>query len=374
MSQTNPGKFKILIVDDNPKNIQVVGNLLSREGYPTAFALGGEQALDMVKNDRFDLILLDVMMPETDGFDVCERLKKEEKTKAIPIIFLTAKTDADSIVKGFDTGAYDYVAKPFISRELLARVRTQLYLKSLNDELTDRYEKIKRLESARETLTSMIVHDLRNPLTVVMSGAELLGITGAVSNDPAASETLRLISNASRIMLDMTIALLDVAKFEAGEMVLKMEEAPLRDTVEKVMETLRYSLDEKKLSLHVDLAEELPPLRADREVLRRILVNILGNAIRFAPWESGLTLSAALEGADVRLMISDEGPGIPEEYHDKIFDKFSQVEMHQSRKKYSTGLGLTFCKMAVEAHGGCIGVESELGKGSRFWMTLPLVP
>ncbi len=372
MSQTDPGKFKILIVDDNPKNIQVVGNLLSREGYPTAFALGGEQALDMAKNDRFDLILLDVMMPETDGFEVCERLKNEESTKAIPVIFLTAKTDADSIAKGFESGAYDYVAKPFISRELLARVRTQLHLKSASDELNHRYEKIKRLEDARETLTSMIVHDLRNPLTAVMSGAELLGISGAVSDDSSASETLRLISNASRTMLDMTTALLDVARFEAGEMVLKMETTILSDVVEKVLETLRFSLDEKKLSLRVDLAENIPPLHADREVLRRIIVNIMGNAIRFAPWESAITLSAALEEACVRLTVSDEGPGIPAEYHDKIFDKFSQVEMHKSRKKYSTGLGLTFCKMAVEAHGGEIGVASEPGKGCRFLVTLPI--
>ena len=138
-------EFKILIVDDNPKNIQVVGNLLRLEGHPTAFAFNGKQALEMIKTDNYDLILLDIMMPEMDGFEVCEALKKEERTKDIPVIFLTAKADMDSIVKGFDLGAFDYVTKPFISQELLARVRSRLKMKSLNDELKRRYLEIKEL-------------------------------------------------------------------------------------------------------------------------------------------------------------------------------------------------------------------------------------
>jgi signal transduction histidine kinase len=371
MNSINNANFKILIVDDNPKNIQVVGSLLTQEGYPTAFALNGRQAVEMARSNRFDLILLDVMMPETDGFEVCNQLKNLEETREIPVIFLTAKTDTDSIVQGFDVGGYDYVTKPFISRELLARVRSRLHIKSLNDELKKRYEEIRQLENMRETLTHMIVHDLKNPLNGIFGYASLLQTDETLSSDPKSSEYAGAIMNSAQTMLDMIMAILDVSRLETGEMQLTLEDTDIRAVLRDVVDGIKPMLRQSSLKLKVNLPPDIPPLRTDREILRRIIVNIIGNAIHFAPPESDITFSAAVEGKHIRLTISDQGPGIPEKYQEQIFDKFKQINTRGSREKYSTGLGLTFCKMAVEALGGKIGVESQPGKGSSFWFVLP---
>ncbi len=364
-------KFSILIVDDNPKNIQVVGNLLSQEGYPSAFALSGRQALEICGHNRFDLILLDIMMPEMDGFEVCEHLKKQDETKEIPIIFLTAKADTDSVVKGFELGAYDYVTKPFIGRELLARVRTQLCIKSLNDELKERYEKIQQLESMRETLTSMIIHDLKNPLSGISGYAHLLRMNPAVAADPKALVHAGSILNSTQTMLDMIMAILDVSKMESGQMELNIENADIRNVLRQVVEGMTPLLKESGVRLKIHLPGDIPALRADREILRRILVNLMGNAIHFSPPDSHITFSAFSKGSEVHISVSDEGPGIPKEFREKIFEKFRQIDTDSSKRKYSTGLGLTFCKMAVEAMEGQIGVDSEQGKGSSFWFLLP---
>ncbi|MEZ4525369.1 MAG: hybrid sensor histidine kinase/response regulator [Desulfobacterales bacterium] len=364
-------KFRILIVDDNPKNIQVVGNLLSQEGYPSAFALSGTQALEICRQDRFDLILLDIMMPGMDGFEVCEYLKKQDETKDIPIIFLTAKADTDSMVKGFDLGAYDYVTKPFIGRELLARVRTQLYIKSLNDELKERYEKIQQLESMRETLTSMIIHDLKNPLSGISGYAHLLRMNPTVAADPKAFVHAGSILNSTQTMLDMIMAILDVSKMESGQMELNMENTDIRRVLRQAVEGLTPLLKESGVRLKINLPGDIPELRADSEILRRILVNLMGNAIHFSPADSHIIFSALSQESEVRISVADQGPGIPKEFREKIFEKFRQADSSGKKKKYSTGLGLAFCKMAVEAMEGQIGVDSESGKGSTFWFVLP---
>ncbi|MGE0085166.1 MAG: response regulator [Desulfococcaceae bacterium] len=371
MRKMDNTKFRILIVDDNSKNIQVVGNLLTQEGYPSAFALSGRQALEICRHDCFDLILLDIMMPGMDGFEVCECLKKQDETKDIPVIFLTAKTDTDSVVKGFDLGAYDYVTKPFIGRELLARVRTQLYIKSLNDELKKRYEKIQQLEVMRETLTNMIIHDLKNPLSGISGYAHLLQMNPAVAADPKAFVHAGSILNSTQTMLDMIMAILDVSKIESGQMDLNIEDTDIRNALRQAVEGLTPLLKESCVRLKINLSGNIPDLRADSEILRRILVNLMGNAIHFSPADSHITFSALPEGAEVRISVSDEGPGIPEEFREKIFEKFKQIDSGSGKKKYSTGLGLTFCKMAVEAMGGQIGVDSEPGNGSTFWFRLP---
>ncbi|MDM8540303.1 hybrid sensor histidine kinase/response regulator [Desulfococcaceae bacterium HSG9] len=364
-------EFKILIVDDNPKNIQVVGNLLRLEGHPTAFAFNGKQALEMIKADNYDLILLDIMMPGMDGFEVCEALKKEERTKDIPVIFLTAKADMDSIVKGFDLGAFDYVTKPFISQELLARVRSRLKMKSLNDELKRRYLEIKELEAVKETMTQMIVHDMKNPLNIILGYADLLQINEAVSADPQASKYITSVIKSGRTMLEMVMQMLDIARLESGQMNLKIENIAVAEIVNEAADNMRPLLKEASVVLKRCLPENIAELRADRKLLRRILANIIGNAIHYAPQDTAVTLSAVRQDQDILIEITDQGPGIPSEYHEAIFEKFTQGKKDAARHRHSTGLGLAFCKMATEALGGSIGVESQVDKGSTFWLRLP---
>jgi signal transduction histidine kinase len=215
----------------------------------------------------------------------------------------------------------------------------------------------------------MIVHDLRNPLSAVEGYLQLLEAVGL--EDKSAPQYLHAVSRSTQTLMDMITAMLDLAKLEAGEMRLDLSEVDLNQVVSNVEVGMRSLLEQKALRFEANLPGGLSPLRADRESLRRILVNIISNAITFSPRAGRITVAALSEDGQVRITVQDEGPGIPPDYRDRIFEKFGQVESRQSGRKYSTGLGLAFCKMAVEAHGGQIGVESEVGKGSAFWFTLP---
>ena len=174
--------------------------------------------------------------------------------------------------------------------------------------------------------------------------------------------------------MDMINAMLDLAKIEAGEMELQLEAVSLAGVLEDVKIGLAAQLGTRELSLQIRLPDGLASVSADRESLRRILVNILGNAISFSPHKGEITVAANEVEGQIRLTVRDQGPGIPEEDQAKIFEKFGQIESRQSGRKYSTGLGLAFCKMAVEAHGGQIGVETQDGEGSTFWFTLAAAP
>ncbi|OGG44548.1 MAG: hypothetical protein A3F84_03655 [Candidatus Handelsmanbacteria bacterium RIFCSPLOWO2_12_FULL_64_10] len=367
----NTSSPKILMVDDEPRNLRILEGILAPLGYDLHRAENGAGALEQVASDLPDIILLDVMMPGLSGFDVCRRLKSQPETQLIPVVLVTALADRDSKVTGIESGADDFISKPVDPNELRARVRSLLRIKSLHDELQQRYEDLRRLEVMRETLTQMIVHDLRNPLTAMKGGLEMLEMRRYISEEKTAQKYLRILTRGAQTLIDMTTAILDLAKLEAGEMQLDLNKVDLGQILADVEVGMGSLLDHKRLTFEADLSGDLPSLRADGESLRRILVNILGNAITFSPQAGRITVAALPEDGQVRITVRDEGPGIPPDYRGRIFEKFGQVESRQSGQKYSTGLGLAFCRMAVEAHGGQIGVDSEVGKGSTFWFTLP---
>lgn len=362
---------KVLMVDDEPRNLRTLEGILAPLGYDLRRAENGAGALGQVASDPPDLILLDVMMPGLSGFDVCRQLKSQPETQFIPVVLVTALADRESRVAGIEAGADDFISKPVDANELRARVKSLLRIKSLHDELQRRYEDLRRLEVTRETLTQMIVHDLRNPLGAVLGFSRLLKRKGYVSEEETAQHYLRAITMCGQTLLDMITAMLDLAKLEAGEMRLDLSEVDLSQVVSDVEVGIGSLLEQKHLTLQIDLPGDLPSLRADGESLRRILVNIIGNAITFSPRAGRITVAALSGDGKVRITVQDQGPGIPPDYRGRIFEKFGQVESRQSGQKYSTGLGLAFCKMAVEAHDGRIGVESKEGEGSTFWFTLP---
>jgi len=362
---------KILMVDDEPRNLRLLEGILAPLGYDLRRVESGTEALEQVAADPPDLVLLDVMMPGLSGFDVCRQLKSQVETQFIPVVLVTALADRESRVTGIEAGADDFISKPVDPNELRARVRSLLRAKSLHDELQQRYEELRKLEVMRETLTHMIVHDLRNPLQALIGNLELLRDKEYVSEEKEAQTYFYAIIRGEQTLMDMINAILDLAKLEAGEMQLDLSEVDLGQVVSDVEVGMRSLLERKTLKFEARLPDHTSFLYADREVLRRILVNILGNAITFSPREGHITITACAENRRVRIAVRDEGPGIPAEYRDRIFEKFGQVESRLEGKKYSTGLGLAFCKMAVEAHGGQIGVDSEVGAGSTFWFTLP---
>jgi len=359
----------IILVDDTPANLQLLTGMLKERGYKVRPVPSGKLALQAAQNDPPDLILLDIMMPEMDGYEVCERLKADDKLKEIPVIFISALNETMDKVRAFGVGGVDYVTKPFQFEEVNARVSTHLELQGQRRKLRENLEQLRRLEEMRDNLVHMIVHDLRSPLTGI-SG--FLDLALALEKETLTEDGLDYLQTAKRsttAVINMVSAVLDVSKMEAGEMKLHLTECDLVGIATDLMSDMESLKEAREMNL------DAPPVPvtvvADKDLILRVIQNLLGNALKFTSSDGWIRLDIQPDENRVCVKVRDNGPGIPAEYQDRIFDKFGQVEARAHRQKFSTGLGLTFCKLAVEAHGGSIGVESEVGKGSTFWFALP---
>ena len=361
----------VLMVDDTPANLELLSGMLKGRGYKVRAAVSGALALRAIRNDPPDLILLDITMPEMNGYEVCEKLKADEKLKDIPIIFLSALSETMDKVKAFGVGGVDYITKPFQFEEVEARVETHLELRRQKRQLQENYEKLRELEKLRDSLVHMVIHDLRSPLT------SIYGFLGLIEENagklPLVNPT-RLIGEAMKAakqMIQIVNDVLDASKMEGGQMKLRPAECDLSRMVEECVLGLKALFEGGEVRFS-------PPaipvtVIADHDIIFRVIQNLLANAIKYTPHEGGLIRLGIESSRDrVRVSFQDNGPGIAPEYRQKIFDKFAQGELRAGHQRYSTGLGLTFCKLAVEAHGGRIGVDSDEGKGSSFWFELPV--
>jgi len=358
----------IIVVDDTPANLQLLTGMLKERGYKVRPVPSGRLALQAAKNDPPDLILLDIMMPEMDGYEVCKQLKTDEKLTEIPVIFISALNETMDKVKAFGVGGVDYVTKPFQFEEVNARVSTHLELQRQRRKLKENYEQLRRLEELRDNLVHMIVHDLRSPLTGIIGFIDL----ALHEKDTLTKDVLEYLQTAkcsTTAVIDMVSAVLDVSKMEAGEMKLRLAECDLVRIAADLVSGMHSLKGSREMIL--DAPSAPVTVVADGDLLLRVIQNLLGNALKFTPSDGWIRLGIEPDDNHVCVRVRDNGPGVPAEYQAQIFEKFGQVEAGSNGKKYSTGLGLTFCRLAVEAHGGSIGVESEVGKGSTFWFMLP---
>jgi signal transduction histidine kinase len=250
------------------------------------------------------------------------------------------------------------------------QVITELVARAAYDTL--RARQILELEKLRDDLIHMIVHDLRTPLTSILGGLETVVDT---DYDPELTREFVPIAHASAVtLLEMVNTLLDINKMESGQMKLHLEDVDVGQVAATALDQVRGLAREHRHNLESAIDDACGTVRADGELLRRVMVNLLGNAIKFTPDGGEIRLEAGCHDGEVRVAVSDNGPGIPPEYQERIFQKFGQVETRKAGRKHSTGLGLTFCRMVAEAHGGRIWVDSEVGKGSTFTIAIPLVP
>jgi len=363
------GKGNILVVDDTPANLKLLSEMLESCGYEVRPAPDGPLALRAAASEPPDLILLDISMPEMDGYEVCTRLKEQDELKNIPVIFISALAETLDKVKAFGVGGVDYVTKPFQFEEVQARVEAHLSLRRLRVDLERRYEELQQLREAQDNLTRMIVHDMGSPLFGVMGCLDLLEPSANTKLNEEEQEYVSEAQRSTSTLLEMVQALRDVIQLETGEMPLNVRDAELGAIVDAALETLGALAAGRKLE--VDKPHVPVPVRCDPSIIRRVVANLVANALNVTPKQGTVRVTLSNEDNAPTASVKDAGPGIPAEFREKVFEKFGQVEVHQQRKKYSTGLGLTFCKLAIEAHGGTIGVESELGKGSEFWFELP---
>ena len=363
---TNDVSAEILIVDDSRDDLQLLDEFLKAQGHKTRLALSGQVALELASAHPPDLLLLDANMPEMSGYDVCERLQAEQHLKEIPILFLSAMIGVSDKLRAFRAGAVDYITKPFELEEVAARVRMQLELRRQKRALEENFVRLKELETLRDNLIHMIVHDLRSSLTIVGLSLALLEQNlrpGAARN----RSLLRTALGGVRRLSSMATQLLDINRLEAGQMPLHPQESDVVHTAAAAIE-LAATL-EVRAQWRLDAPEPVVAFY-DAEIIGRVIENLLNNALKFAPEGSELKIAVEREGAFARVSVTDQGPGIPSESQAKIFEKFAQLE-HENQR-LGVGLGLAFCKLAVEAHGGQIGVLSQPGRGSTFWFTLPL--
>ena len=367
----------ILVVDDDENNRDVLSRRLEKEGYAVANAANGQSALEMLVASPYDMVLLDIMMPELDGYEVLRRMKANERLEHIPVIMISALGEMDSVARCIEMGADDYLSKPFNPVLLRARVGASLEKKrgrdremDLFDQLQKNFDRLQQLETMRDDLTHMIIHDLRTPLTSVTAAMQTLDVVGEVND--AQREVMTIAVNGADSLLATINSLLDVEQLESGAMKLDLTLLSLPEFIESAVLQVRPLAEEKNVTLLQQLEPELPWLQADEDKLGRTLVNLLGNAIKFTPSEGSVTLEVKEVGQSVRFCVRDTGEGIPAEHLDRIFEKFAQVESRQGGRQMSSGLGLTFCKLAVETHGGQIGVESTPGAGSEFSFSIPL--
>ena len=375
MHNENP-TATIMVVDDTPANLKLLEEMLQRRGYRVVQFPRGTMALKAAARNPPDLILLDIMMPEMDGFEVCHRLKADKNLKDIPVLFISALDGTDDKIKAFSAGGLDYVTKPFHDAEVLARVKTHLALRrqqvrieAQTRQLQEDHDRLRELEELRDNLVHMIVHDMRSPLMGMLGFAELLvGELKALGHDDLMADAEQILATGVRLR-DMVTTLLDIHRMESNEMPLEMKACDLREVVANATASLG-TLVKDSIVLFEPPAAGMD-IVCDREICRRVVANLVANAIKFtgSSGEVRIRLDRVPEG--VRVSVCDTGPGIAPECRERIFDKFGQVSTRSEGKKNSSGLGLTFCKLAVEAQGGWIGVDSEVGKGSTFWFTLP---
>ncbi len=361
----------VLVVDDDEISRELMKDILEKDGHNVIEAPDGGEALKAVSEKIPDVVLLDIILPGINGFEVCKRLKEEPATSTIPVLMVTSLKERSDRIRGIKEGAADFISKPIDRLEVLLKVKNAVFSKHIYDMVREAYEKLKELELLRDNLTNMIVHDLRQPLTAISGYLQLFEMGGFEDFTEKQKPVIKEIMNAVDFLMEMVNSLLDISKLEVGKMTLNKRLCNIEEVVHEIIKKLGPAREKYTFSV------EFPPggisVQCDRDIIRRVITNILGNAVKFTPEGGSIKITAETRHDQVLFSIDDSGPGIPPEYHNKIFDKFGQVETRKEGRKYSTGLGLTFCKLAVEAHGGKIGVESEPGKGSTFWFVLPLL-
>lgn len=348
-------KSKILIVEDNIDTVDLLRKRLRADGYDTAEAYDGEEGLKRVAEYEPDLVVLDIMMPKLDGFEVCRRLKKDEGTRYIPVLMLTAKGDVDSTVKGLDAGGDDYLAKPFDYKELVARIRSLLSIKEEREKLLEEEK-----SEALEKMMDQVAHEIRNPLVTI--GGFARRISESLSGGDPNRKYLELIVQNVETLEHMIKKLIELKT----TVISYREPADINEIIAEAIEEYRPAIEENHIDVRMELMTNPPDISVDKEQIKAAFAHLIENAIEaMRNKQRILEIGSRVSEGYVEIKVSDTGVGIPKDKLKNILEPFFTSKIH-------AGLGLTYALKIIQAHRGTISVESELGKGSAFTIRLPV--
>ncbi len=396
--KSNNVKSSMLLVDDDPINLNVLVDTLNNENLDVSIATSGEDALDLVETVHPDIILLDVIMPGIDGFEICRRLKEKETTHDIPVIFMTALVDTVDKIRGFDAGGVDYITKPFQHVEVLARVKAQLtivhqqrQLRELNVSLAAErallaervQERTTELSKAnaellhavrlKDDFLASMSHEFRTPLNVILGMAQILQekLYGPLTEQQFSS--LRQIEESGRRLLALITDLMDSSQIRTGELELHITPVSVELICQAGLRFLHQAARKKQLKVSFVYDSAITSIHADEHRMKHVLVELLNNAVTFT--HEGGTVGLNVEGNTEKRVVSfsvwDTGIGVAKEDLERLFQPFVHLDSSLSRGYEGAGIGLSLAHHIVEKHGGSIAVESEVGKGSRFTVSLP---
>lgn len=366
---SNTLRGDILLVDDTPDNLRVLSAMLTNQGFEVRKALNGQRAIASVQADPPDLILLDIKMPEMDGYEVCQHLKSDPKTCEVPIIFISALDDALDKVKAFSVGGVDYVTKPFQEIEVLARIEHQLRIQSLQQQLTEQNQELARSNRELEQFAYVVSHDLQQPLQSITGFIKLIQLKYQDEFDDVALDYLNRIHDAGSRMQRLIQDLLAYSR--VGSQNQEFQPVDCSHVLKQVLDNLQLAIAEKQAVLSYD---SLPVVMGNEAQLIQLLQNLIGNAIKFVHSNVIPQVKISVEKQENHWVfgVHDNGIGIASHNLDQIFEIFQRT---QSAKHYpGTGIGLATCKKIVENHGGLIWVDSELDVGTTFYFTIRDIP
>lgn len=377
-------KVKILVVDDVVQNIQIIGNLLMSQGYQVVFALNGAEALGLINKTNFDLILLDIIMPPPDGLTVCKKIKSNPTIKDVPIIFLTAKSDITSIIKGFEAGAQDYVSKPFRAEELLARVRTQVQLKKqreeletitliLEDKVNERTQalnlanqRLAILEKAKSNFLLLISQELRSPLNVMNGFVEILESS---LNSEEQIRSLNYLKNSAEKLTQLAETAQLITEIQLGKYSVSFEMISLTKVSSAVLDELKEVIDDRNLKIETTAFVNNDTFSGDYWLISDAIKRGILNAIKISPSLSRIKITIYEQNDLIHYSILDNGPGLNQQDQSGSIDMYNKSQTNLPQNGYS--LNMVVVRLIMDIHSGKMTVENESGYGTKVTLSFP---
>ena len=350
---------QVLIIDDSPESIEVAANILKKADYQLKVAINANIAMELIKKDKPTIILLDVNLPDIDGFTFCEKLKKDKDYMDIPIIFLTASNDEKSIQKAFNIGACDYVTKPFNAKELLARVNTQIKLYKQQKELIKAYNEL-------DSFCDIIAHDLKAPLLSIHQLINIFQEDYKSRLNDDGNDLLQVVDKKSLELIEMISYLLNFSR--AGKAQIKKTDINMKEYCKQIFSEMVDITSDRDIVFNVG---DLPIISGDKILIKQFLQNIISNAIKYTSVRKKSIIEFTCEAKNNVYVFccKDNGVGFDMRYVDKLFKVFERL--HSSREFSGNGVGLAICKRIIQRHGGKIWLEGEVDKGTKCWFTIP---